>query len=196
MKQSLALSALCLFTTISLAQGARHEHSGGHSGGHGGGHGAGAAAQAPHGAYAGWHHRRIKALSEQQVDDLRAGRGMSLALPAELNGYPGPAHVLELAKQLQLTPEQVTRTRALFEQMQREAQAGGQAVIEAEERLDRLFHDKQATPAALTRAVAEAATAMGSLRETHLRYHLSMMEVLTPMQVSEYQRLRGYRAAS
>ena len=186
MKQPLALSALCLFTTISLAQGARHDHSGGH--------GAGAAAQETHGAYAGWHHRRIKALSEQQVDDLRAGRGMSLALPAELNGYPGPAHVLELAKELQLTPEQVTRTRALFEQMQREAQAGGQGVIEAEERLDRLFHDKQATPAALTRAVAEAATAMASLRETHLRYHLSMMEVLTPTQVSEYQRLRGYRA--
>lgn len=191
MKQSLALSALCLFATMSLAQGAHHGHSG-----HGGGHGAGAAAQAPHGAYAGWHQRRIKALSGQQVDDLRAGRGMSLALPAELNGYPGPAHVLELAKQLQLTPEQVTRTRALFEQMQKEAQAGGPLVIEAEERLDRLFRDRQATPAALTRAVAEAATAMASLRETHLRYHLLMMEVLTPLQVSEYQRLRGYRAAS
>ena len=34
--------------------------------------------------------------------DLRAGRGMGLALAAELNGYPGPAHVLELADKLDL----------------------------------------------------------------------------------------------
>ena len=46
---------------------------------------------------AGMQARSIKALSEQQVADLKAGRGMGLALSAELNGYPGPAHVLELS---------------------------------------------------------------------------------------------------
>jgi hypothetical protein len=30
----------------------------------------------------------VKALSEQQLADLRAGRGMGMALAAELNGYP------------------------------------------------------------------------------------------------------------
>jgi len=45
-----------------------------------------AAAQTP---YAGMQTRPIKALSEQQVADLGAGRGMGLALAAELNGYPG-----------------------------------------------------------------------------------------------------------
>ena len=39
--------------------------------------------------YAGMQSRPIKALSEQQVADLQAGRGMGLALAAELNGYPG-----------------------------------------------------------------------------------------------------------
>jgi hypothetical protein len=53
--------------------------------------------------YAGLEGRSIKALSEQQVADLRAGRGMSLALAAELNGYPGPMHVLELADSLDLS---------------------------------------------------------------------------------------------
>ena len=43
--------------------------------------------------YAGMQTRPIKALSEQQVADLGAGRGMGLALAAELNGYPGPSHV-------------------------------------------------------------------------------------------------------
>ena len=56
-------------------------------------------AQSP---YVGMQTRSIKALSDQQIADLKAGRGMGLALPAELNGYPGPAHVLELADQLGL----------------------------------------------------------------------------------------------
>ena len=43
-----------------------------------------------HHPYAGLEQRAVKALSEQQIADLRAGRGMGLALPAELNGYPRP----------------------------------------------------------------------------------------------------------
>ena len=39
----------------------------------------------------------IKSLSQDDQSALLAGRGMGLARPAELNGYPGPAHVLELA---------------------------------------------------------------------------------------------------
>jgi len=53
--------------------------------------------------YAGFEQRPIKALSTQQIADLRAGREMSLALAAELNGFPGPLHVLELARGLDLT---------------------------------------------------------------------------------------------
>lgn len=49
-----------------------------------------------HSPYSGTEARPVKALNEQQVADLRAGRGMGLALAAELTGYPGPSHVLEL----------------------------------------------------------------------------------------------------
>jgi hypothetical protein len=48
-----------------------------------------------HHPYAGMAQRQVKSLADQQIADLRAGRGMGLALPAELNGYPDPAHVLE-----------------------------------------------------------------------------------------------------
>lgn len=58
-----------------------------------------------HGSYAGFHSREIKALSASDVEGLQQGRGMGLALPAELNGYPGPMHVLELADELNLTEE-------------------------------------------------------------------------------------------
>ena len=53
--------------------------------------------------YAGLQHRSVRTLSEQQIADLNAGRGMGLALAAELNGYPGPIHAIELAEQLHLS---------------------------------------------------------------------------------------------
>jgi hypothetical protein len=56
-------------------------------------------------AYAGLETRDIKALSAQQLADLQAGRGMGLAIAAELNGYPGPLHVFELADSLGLSPD-------------------------------------------------------------------------------------------
>jgi Spy/CpxP family protein refolding chaperone len=146
-----------------------------------------------HSAYAGMQSRSIKALSEQQLADLRAGKGMSLALPAELNGYPGPAHALELAGPLGLSEEQKLKTQKLFEQMQAEAKALGEQVISSEYELDRLFKDNKANPASVQEATAKAAQIQGRLRASHLRYHLSMMDVLTPAQVARYNKLRGYQ---
>lgn len=62
--------------------------------------GAATAQHAPSTPYAGLEKRAVKALSDKQIADLQAGRGMGLALSAELNGYPGPVHVLELAERL------------------------------------------------------------------------------------------------
>ncbi len=70
--------------------------------------------------YAGLEARPIKALSGEQIADLKAGRGMGLALPAELNGYPGPLHVLELADALALTADQRARTQALYDKMKQD----------------------------------------------------------------------------
>lgn len=79
--------------------------------------------------YSGMEARRVKALSEGQIADLEAGRGMGLALAAELNGYPGPLHVLELAKALDLTDEQMSRTRKLLERMKAEVIPIGRRLI-------------------------------------------------------------------
>jgi hypothetical protein len=70
--------------------------------------------------YAGLQNRSIKTLSDQQIADLNAGRGMGLALAAELNGYPGPIHAIELAEQLRLSPDQVDKLKSLFEAMKAE----------------------------------------------------------------------------
>lgn len=146
-----------------------------------------------HAAYAGLQTRRIKALSEQQIEDLKAGRGMSMALPAELNGYPGPVHTLELAGEIGLTPDQERRTRALFSEMQREAGSLGERLIAAEDALDRLFREQEATPDNVMQASLTAAEAQGRLRATHLLYHLRMLDVLSAEQIEHYNTLRGYR---
>lgn len=142
--------------------------------------------------YVGMQGRAVKALSEQQTAGLRTGKGMAMALPAELNGYPGPAHVLELAQPLGLNEEQKSTAQKLFTQMQTETISLGEAVITAEAELDRIFSSKTVTPASLQAAVDRAARAQGQLRAAHLRYHLDMNDALSAEQRDRYARLRGY----
>ena len=151
------------------------------------------AAQSPQ-PYAGLEARPIKALSDQQVSDLRAGRGMGLALAAELNGYPGPMHVLELADALGLTDQQRARMHDLFAAMRAEAIPLGDKLIAQEAELDRGFADRTIAPSSLAASVGAIGATQAELRHTHLKYHLSAAEVLTPAQVQRYGELRGYQA--
>jgi Spy/CpxP family protein refolding chaperone len=142
--------------------------------------------------YAGMRSRPIKALSEQQVADLGSGRGMGLALAAELNGYPGPLHVLELADKLDLSSEQRAGIRRLFDSMKAEALLLGRKLIEQEADLDKQFASRTVTPESLKASTAAAAATQGELRETHLKYHLSTTAILSPGQMRRYAELRGY----
>lgn len=163
---------------------AHSNHAAAHPAGDHSGHGS---------TYSAFVDRPIKALSEQQVNDLNAGRGMSLALAAELNGYPGPLHTLELADALELTSEQRNATETVYQDMQEQARVLGIRVIEAEERLDTLFREGEARSDTLAQATAVAAKAWGRLRDAHLQSHLQMLDILSPEQVLKYRQLRGYR---
>jgi len=145
--------------------------------------------------YSGMQSRPLKALSEAQIADLRAGRGMTLALAAELNGYPGPLHVIELADALALTPEQRTRMQGLYQAMKAEAVPLGEQLIARESELDHAFASRNVTQPILTAATAQIGQTQAALRATHLRYHLLTVEVLTTDQMQTYARLRGYDAA-
>ena len=149
---------------------------------------------APPQPYAGLQTREIKALSAEEIADLRAGHGMGLALPAELNGYPGPSHVLELAAQLGLSEQQRGDVQALFNSMKAEAVPIGQRLLAAEQDLNRQFVERVITPERLKAATAEIGAIRSELRYTHLKYHLSTATLLTPDQVRQYAELRGYTA--
>jgi hypothetical protein len=161
-------------------QAVQHRHAAPQSGGNG--------AQ----PYAGMQAREIKALSPEEIADIRAGRGMGLALAAELNRYPGPMHVLELADPLRLSPEQRRRMGELVEEMRAETRPLGEHVIAAEGALDRLFATARATSESVTEASGAAGAARAALRAAHLRYHLEAREALTLEQIGRYEALRGY----
>lgn len=145
-----------------------------------------------HQPYGGLQARPVKSLSDQQIADLKAGRGMGLALAAELNGYPGPMHVLELATALGLSDDQRAKVAGLFDAMKREAVPLGERLIAAETALDRQFADKTITSLALAEATRDIASLQGELRLAHLKYHLATLELLTPEQAAHYSTLRGY----
>lgn len=179
------LPLVALFISAAVTAGsAQHQ-------GHGGSQ---PPAQAGASPYAEFRTRTIKALSQQQIDDLRAGRGMGLALAAELNGYPGPMHVLEHERALGLSPLQKGRMEALMAEMRVDAVKAGEAAIAAERALDRLFADGAASEDALRAAVSAASRAHGEVRLLHLRTHINVKAELTPEQIMNYDRLRGYGA--
>ncbi len=169
----LAAAVMVLFAGGAIAQHQQHKHG-----------------QSP---YAGMHTRAVKALSDQQVADLRAGRGMGMALAAELNGYPGPMHVLELAQSLGLSPEQRQRVQMLFDAMKAEAIAAGEKLIESEAALDRAFKEHGIDAMRLTELGAAIGRMQGELRVVHLKYHLTTAALLSPEQLRRYAELRGYR---
>jgi LTXXQ motif family protein len=152
-----------------------------------------AAAQMPAAQpYAGLQSRAIKSLSPDDTAGLLAGRGMGFALPAELNGYPGPLHVLDLADQLGLTGDQRAEVQKLFDAMKAEAIPLGHRLVDAEKDLDRQFARRTITPEALKAATAAIGEIRGELRNTHLKYHLSTAALLKDEQIRRYGELRGY----
>jgi Spy/CpxP family protein refolding chaperone len=147
---------------------------------------------APESSYVGQQYRDIKSLSADDVKRLLAGEGMGLAKAAELNGYPGPVHVLELASQLSLTSSQLAETEELFRSMEGEAKALGRALVEEERALDQLFTSSRVTSELLATSLNRIGKLQVKLRGVHLEAHLEQRRILTPEQNAQYPELRGY----
>ncbi len=143
--------------------------------------------------YAGQEDSGIAALSANEVEQLRDGAGMGLARAAELNHYPGPKHVLEMAGELDLSATQRAAIDAAFDQMHTEAVRLGAEILTREEHLQRRFAHRHIDEPSLRQATSEIARLQGELRFAHLTAHLKTTDQLTSEQVARYDRLRGYR---
>ena len=139
--------------------------------------------------------REIKSLSTEDVRGYISGKGMGLAKAAELNGYPGPSHVLAMASELALTAEQKQRTESLFKNMEAKAISFGRPLVEEERKLDQLFATKAISPELLAQSLKRIGELQAQVRQAHLETHLAQVTILTPAQVSKYVVLRGYTDA-
>jgi len=172
MKRLLLVALLALLPAVVLAQGHGHGHS----------------------PYAGEEGRAIKSLSDDDIAELRRGGGWGLAKAAELNGIPGPAHLLELKDEIPLDADQVTALETLFQTMQTEAIAEGERLIALETELEAAFRDRTVAEDSLRTMLDAIAASRSRLRFIHLRTHLETPELLRPEQIERYGQLRGYAA--
>jgi Spy/CpxP family protein refolding chaperone len=150
------------------------------------------AIMAQHSPYAHHADRAVTSLSDEDVADILAGEGASLALPAELNRFPGPKHVLELADSFAVTQTQRGQVEREFAAMRDAAQRVGRLYVDAERALDSLFRSTTVNEASLRAHLQTAEAHRAELRSIHLMAHVRVLAMLTDQQVHAYQRLRGY----
>lgn len=142
--------------------------------------------------YAGMENREIKSLSAEDIAELQVGGGWGLALPAELNGLPGPRHLLDHREELDLTADQIALIETMFAEMQDEAIRAGNRFIAAEAALSAAFAKGDIGAEDLRALLSEASDAREKLRFVHLSRHLATPAVLTEQQIQKYAVVRGY----
>ncbi len=148
-----------------------------------------AGAQSP---YSGQESRIVKALSGADVRAYLNGEGMGYAKAGELNHYPGPRHVLDLADKVGLSADQRRRIEKIYSSMHYRAVPLGRQIVDGEAKLDAQFASGRVTPDRLAAATAAIAVLQGKLRAVHLSAHLATKVVLSATQIAAYDGLRGY----
>ena len=142
--------------------------------------------------YIGQENRVIKSLSADAVQQLQTGKGWGLAKAAELNGMPGPSHVLQMKNKIALTNIQEIKIKTLFENMKLKAIPLGNKLIELEKELNESFSNKTITKELLSQQLLAISKTRMQLRFVHLETHLLTPAILTNEQVKKYNQLRGY----
>lgn len=142
--------------------------------------------------YAGQEAREIKSLSESDIEELRNGRGWGLAKAAELNGIPGPVHLLEMKEEIALNPDQIEKIDTLYQGMKKQAISLGLKLIELERKLNSHFANGAITEKLLHELLEQITQVRKRLRYVHLSTHLKTPGILTVKQIDLYNKLRGY----
>ena len=142
--------------------------------------------------YAGQEMRSIKSLSNNDIEQLKSGKGWGLAKAAELNGMPGPSHLLQMKNEISLSKQQEEKIRLLFEEMKSKAIPLGNELIELEKKLNNAFANRTITDEILSQQLDAISVVRKKLRYIHLQTHLLTPAILTEQQIQKYNQLRGY----
>ena len=191
MKSRYALAG-CIGVAIIVLSYSATAQSHGHKGHMMGASPAGGAQETP---YAGQEKRAIKSLSARDIDDLENGRGWGLAKAAELNGMPGPKHLLEMKDKIALTAEQAAAIGKLYAAMKGRAVALGKRLVALEGILNAAFAGRDIDETRLRVTLDKIGRVRAELRYVHLATHLKTPALLSSGQIEDYNRLRGYRGS-
>jgi len=142
--------------------------------------------------YAGEEKREIKSLSETDIEELKNGKGWGLAKAAELNGVPGPVHLLEMKEEIDLSAKQIRAIEDIYKKMKQEAIPLGLELIELEMELNNHFANRTITDELLRQILQRIAQVHRQLRYVHLSTHLKTPDILKSKQITLYNKLRGY----
>lgn len=151
-----------------------------------------ASAQDYRSKYIGQEYEKIKSLSSEDVKELLNGEGWGLAKAAELNGFPGPAHLLQMKEELELSQKQIGQIEQLYEEMRKEAIPLGAKLIELERELNKSFANRTIDEQRLKDLLGLIADIHEKLRHVHLSAHLKTPAILNSLQIDNYNKLRGY----
>jgi len=142
--------------------------------------------------YAGEEKREIKSLSATDIEELQNGKGWGLAKAAELNGVPGPVHLLEMKKEIGLSAGQISAIEDIYREMKQKAIPLGLELIELERELNNHFAKRTITNELLRQILQKIAQVHNELRYVHLSTHLKTPDILDSEQIALYNKLRGY----
>jgi Spy/CpxP family protein refolding chaperone len=123
-------------------------------------------------------------------DVLEKGEGGGMGMLAEMYGYPGPKHLLDIHDSLRMGPGQVQRIANLYDEMRAAAAGKGQMIIVKEEELEDLFGSGRADEPTVRKLASEIGRMRGDLRAVHLTAHLKAWGLLTEEQRTRYKAIR------
>jgi Spy/CpxP family protein refolding chaperone len=123
-------------------------------------------------------------------ESLENSEGAGMGSYADLNGYPGPKHVLDMQDSLNLSEEQLKDVQSIFDAMKESTRSTGEAIIAREVELESLFRSGKATREVVKRVSKEIGALRGELRAAHLVAHIQAKQVLTKDQIATYDSLR------
>ncbi|TAK52353.1 MAG: hypothetical protein EPO24_15300 [Bacteroidetes bacterium] len=123
-------------------------------------------------------------------DVLLGAKGAGQAKYAENNGYPGPMHVLEMAKTIGLSETQKEKVQKIYDEMKTSAIEVGKRIIKIEEELNAGFREGLIIEKNIMSDAQDIGRLRGKLRAIHLIAHLKTKRILTDKQVQLYRKLR------
>lgn len=123
-------------------------------------------------------------------ESLEKSEGAGMAFYADINGYPGPKHVLEMQEALKLTDDQFKDISAIIDEMRENARAMGVLIIAKEQELESSFRQGKASESHTKQLATEIGSLRGALRSVHLTAHIQARSVLTKEQIATYMALR------